>query len=79
MTTSDSPDDRHDKTIDPRDRLKSVAHATASADNPRNDPGVEAHRRLSAGKTFEVVRRDGEEEMARPATSLALHTLIRCC
>jgi formate/nitrite transporter FocA (FNT family) len=72
MVTSDSPDDRHHKTAeDPRDRMKSVVHTTA----PEDDPAVEVHRRPSAGKIFEVVRRDGEEEMARPATSLAFSGL----
>jgi formate/nitrite transporter FocA (FNT family) len=71
MTGSTSPHKNSAGSDDPHERLKSVTHGVA----PAKDPGVEAHRRLPAGKIFEVVRRDGEEEMARPATSLTFSGL----
>ena len=71
MATSPPSDDNHQDPAPARVRMKSVAHSPDS--NAENS--VEAHRRLSADKTFEVVRRDGDEEMARPAMSLAFSGL----
>ncbi|MCR9175597.1 MAG: formate/nitrite transporter family protein [Alphaproteobacteria bacterium] len=71
MTTSLSSKTGQQDPSEPRDHMESVNGTPQSG----ADAGVEAHRRMSAGKTFEVVRRDGEEEMARPATSLAFSGL----